>query len=142
MSERVVFFPTRYQLRDDKVVRVKAEGLAGARFGIAERNETLPPSAGKDRGRQVNALPVDTVTLMESRDLADAAVHRVGLRTFRVVEECDVGLDRQRRCFRQLIVPERPEDRLTADDEDVGIASDGAGSPKDMGQLAPLHDLF
>ena len=37
---------------------------------------------------------------------------------------------------------EAAEDRLAADDEDVGISSDSACRSEYVGQLGPLHDLL
>lgn len=43
---------------------------------------------------------------------------------------------------RESHVAELPEDRLTADDQDVGVSRDLAGRPQDVGQLRPLHGFL
>jgi hypothetical protein len=42
----------------------------------------------------------------------------------------------------QSHVAELPEDRLAADDEDVGISSDSACRSEYVRQLGPLHDFL
>jgi len=79
-------------------------------------------------------------TVPQIRQLTDRAVHLRPLRDCRVlVQESDINLDGHPSGLGQLVLAVRAEDRLTAEDKNVGVASDPAGSAQDVGKFGAAH---
>jgi hypothetical protein len=76
---------------------------------------------------------------VEWRQLADRGIDLVSLPVVRVVEERHINLHRGGGFQREVLLRDRPEHRLAADDEDIRVVSDLAGGSQDMLQLLASH---
>jgi hypothetical protein len=76
---------------------------------------------------------------MEARQLADGSIDGIGMLLVRIVEKCQVDLDRPR-CldWQRRFVP-RGEDRLAADDEKVGPGDDVRSGAENVFELLAIQ---
>jgi hypothetical protein len=96
----------------------------------------LRPSGDQFANTPLGAVPVH---LVDVGQLTDRAVHGVGLGVVEIVEERGSDLDGCADLARQDLVAQAPQHSLTADHDNIRLATDPRGRPEHTLELMPFH---
>lgn len=141
IDEGQILGSTGDELGNAEVVAFEAKSGLAVGVRRLEANESGLPSGRQGGGRGVDAIAVDPmcsvkrgVFAQHTFDLCDSWIMFV-----LCADRPEIGLVRERRRTRQLLLRDRGVDRLAADHDDLVVASQFTGCPNEMLEFSAPH---